>query len=168
MAAGVEVAMTKGPGEQGLMEHGVRLPLRPGARPSVLIEHPDEIPLQVRTLPQRSARLEDPGLGGVRFAAREVIRPGTLVEISARVGGEAVALRGLIVAWMQHGHRTRLEMAFMDQRTAFEGRMYEQACHIEAYRLRRAAQGRALTVEQAAQEWISRYSATFPGLARSA
>lgn len=147
---------------------GAKLPLRPGARASVFIEHPAEIPLQIRTLPPRDLRLEDPGLGGVRFSSPRSIRPGTLVELSTQVGVERVALQGMIVAWSRGEDRIRLEMAFMDQRAAYRGRMIEQACHIEAYRIRQAAQGLTLTLEQAAQEWIHRYSATFPILAPGA
>ncbi len=42
-------------------------------------------------------------------------------------------------------------------------RMVEQVCHIERYRadvLER--EGRALTGEQAAEEWIKRYAEDFP------
>ncbi len=159
--------MAQGPEQWGLIERGVRLPPRQGARASQLIEHPAEIPLRVRSLSRSGPRLEDPGLGGIRFTAPRAIPPGTFVELTTQVGGAPIALEGMIIAWTRRRGETRLAMAFMDHRTAFEGRMYEQACHIEAYRLRNAARGRALTTDQAAEEWINRYSAAFPGLACS-
>ncbi len=160
--------MTKGLGEQGRIDRGIRLPLRPGRRPSVLIDHPVEVPLRVRQLPQRMVQLEDPGLGGIRFSARRVVRPGTFVEVCTELSGESISLQGLIIAWARRGPEAQLDLVFLDQQAAFEGRMLEQACHIEAYRLRTAARGRAITVEEAAREWISRYSATFPAPAQVA
>jgi hypothetical protein len=41
--------------------------------------------------------------------------------------------------------------------------MIEQICHIESYRRDVAQQeGRQLTTEEAAVEWISRYASSFP------
>jgi hypothetical protein len=42
-------------------------------------------------------------------------------------------------------------------------RMCEQVCHIENYRNEvKAAEGRELTPEQAAVEWVSKFAARFP------
>ncbi|MEQ8937648.1 MAG: PilZ domain-containing protein, partial [Gammaproteobacteria bacterium] len=42
-------------------------------------------------------------------------------------------------------------------------RMVEQLCHIEHYRNEIArVEGRELSSEQAAQEWISKYAESFP------
>ncbi|HHB12193.1 MAG TPA: hypothetical protein ENK62_03220 [Chromatiales bacterium] len=152
----------KGLGQQNHVEQGVRLPLRPGRRPPPLIDHPSELPLRVHALTRCPTRLQDPGLGGVRFSAQQAIAPGTLVELSTLLNGERIALRGVIVAWTRQGPEIQLEMAFLDPQAAFEGRMLEQACHIEAYRLRTAARGRSITLEEAAREWITHHSAAFP------
>lgn len=46
---------------------------------------------------------------------------------------------------------------------AFRARMVEQVCHIEKYRRTvKETQGRSLTGEEAAMEWIGKYASTFP------
>ena len=57
----------------------------------------------------------------------------------------------------------QLGVAFLDQDDAFRTRMVEQICHIENYRNNASAvEGRQLSVEEAAAEWIDRYAAHFP------
>jgi hypothetical protein len=53
---------------------------------------------------------------------------------------------------------------FMDEADAFRARMVEQVCSIERYRREvEAKEGRRLTRDEAAQEWIRRYAGRFPG-----
>ena len=54
-------------------------------------------------------------------------------------------------------------VAFDEAATLFAVRMVEQLCRIEEYRRRVAEEeGRQLSSEQAAEEWIRRYAASFP------
>ena len=56
-----------------------------------------------------------------------------------------------------------LGVAFLNAEDAFRARMVEQICHIETYRRRLMSdEGRALTPEAAAHEWIARYANSFP------
>ena len=53
----------------------------------------------------------------------------------------------------------------MNEDELFRLRMIEQICHIEHYRNEMLKQqGRELSIEEAAQEWISRYAGEFPSL----
>ena len=51
---------------------------------------------------------------------------------------------------------------FAAEAEAFRARMVEQICHIERYHRQQQAEGREVSEEQAAIEWIDRYAATFP------
>ncbi|MBT4078105.1 MAG: PilZ domain-containing protein, partial [Gammaproteobacteria bacterium] len=56
-------------------------------------------------------------------------------------------------------------LEFDDPNELFRLRMIEQICHIEHYRAEvKQHQGRQLTSEQAAKEWIKLYAADFPNL----
>ncbi|MDY6992513.1 MAG: hypothetical protein SVR94_07890 [Pseudomonadota bacterium] len=52
----------------------------------------------------------------------------------------------------------------MQTNDAFRSRMLEQVCQIEKYRQSLEQQGRTISIEEAAMEWISRYAAEFPPL----
>jgi len=70
---------------------------------------------------------------------------------------EAPAAR---VAWCQNeGGQYTVGVQFLESEEAFRVRLVEQICHIENYR-REVAQGegRELTSEEAALEWISRFA----------
>ncbi len=55
-------------------------------------------------------------------------------------------------------------VAFDSPTDDFDVRMVEQICHIHAYRDHVwQHEQRALTTEQAAQEWIARHASEFPG-----
>jgi len=57
-------------------------------------------------------------------------------------------------------------MSFNREAEAFRQRMQEQLCHIEAYRQQVwVSEGRQLSRQQAAAEWIERYAAKFPAIA---
>jgi hypothetical protein len=56
-------------------------------------------------------------------------------------------------------------VSFYSKNDAFRMRMLEQICHIEVYRKAVLAnEGRELTSEEAAAEWIACYAASFPDL----
>jgi hypothetical protein len=64
-------------------------------------------------------------------------------------------------------HRSNSHFAigveFLDSAEAFRVRMIEQICHIESYQREvEQREGRQLTAEQAAAEWISRHASSFP------
>ena len=67
-------------------------------------------------------------------------------------------------AWCRPvGDHFETGMAFATEEDAFLARMVEQVCHIEAYRRRvRVSEGRTLTSEHAAREWIEKFAAKFP------
>jgi hypothetical protein len=56
-------------------------------------------------------------------------------------------------------------VTFLDADDAFLARMVEQVCHIEDYRKSvQRLEGRALSPEAAALEWIAHHAAQFPDI----
>lgn len=70
------------------------------------------------------------------------------------------------VVWcLDKGGHFDVGLRLLNPDEAFKVRMVEQICHIEHYRKEvLASEGRRLTPQEAATEWISKYSSTFPDL----
>lgn len=55
-------------------------------------------------------------------------------------------------------------MRFADENTEFAVRMIEQICHINHYQRQiLEREGRQLSGEEAAMEWVARFARDFPG-----
>lgn len=130
------------------------------------IRHPSGMPISVRpdeTNAGSSESLNNIGYGGLSFTSQVPLTPGAMVSLSVSIPRGEVESRGR-VAWC----RERLDgfevgVEFMDAGDFYTVRMVEQVCHIENYRGEELEQqGRKLTCEQAAEEWIEKYAADFP------
>jgi hypothetical protein len=130
------------------------------------IRHPADIPIEVTTVDQgggRAPRLVNVGLGGLAFRSHSAFRPSHVVKV--RIGHVRPAFETTArVAWCRASEgEYELGLAFIDPDDAFRARMVEQVCHIEHYRTEvHATEGRELTSEEAAREWIERKGLQFP------
>lgn len=127
------------------------------------MQHPKAIPLHYRHIESHSCRqVHIPQFGGLRFHAKQPVLTGTTLEIVIVACGEQHRFRGL-VAWVWESNRNyEIGFAFSSRADAFRGRMVEQACHIEAYQhLVMEREGREISLERAAREWIGKFSAEF-------
>ena len=101
--------------------------------------------------------------GGIAFHSERAIRSGSEIAINfaQNIIGSPINAR---VVWCQHSNQGYLiGVEFTDQDSAFRTRMVQQICHIERYRRKIASdEGRHLSSEEAAMEWISHYAADFP------
>jgi len=90
--------------------------------------------------------------------------PGTGAEL-ARHLLDKMNITGVGVEQTDKGDHYDVGLRLLDPNDAFRVRMVEQVCHIEHYRNEISArEGRRLTSREAAVEWISKYSASFPDL----
>jgi len=68
-----------------------------------------------------------------------------------------------VVSASGSGYDNGMKTDMNSENEAFRMRMFEQVCHIEAYRKeKQSREGRKLSREEAAAEWISSYAAGFP------
>jgi hypothetical protein len=130
------------------------------------IRHPADIPIEVTPVDQggaRPPRLVNVGMGGLAFRAHDPCAPAHVVTVRINYVHPPFESRAR-VAWCRPcDGEYELGLAFIDPDDAFRARMVEQVCHIEHYRRQvRETEGRSLTPEEAAREWIERNAAQFP------
>ena len=131
------------------------------------IRHPADIPIEVGArgqLTHATYNTFNLSIGGLEFPCDREFEPGDVVEIripSVRPPFEVEAR----VAWCKPGEgRFELGVEFLALDDAFLVRMVEQACHIENYKKDiYRTEGRILSSEEAAMEWINKYASLFPG-----
>jgi hypothetical protein len=135
------------------------------------IHHPVNIPIDVSiachhtegVMPQSSSL----GVGGLVFQTDQEISPNTLVQIRISSDQPDFITEAIVVWCHKCPHGSELGIEFLNVDDAFKLRMFEQICHIENYRLQISSnEGRTLTAEEAAIEWVTKYSANFPNPGR--
>lgn len=129
----------------------------------VYIRHPEEIPIELeqlsRTLP---ASHSTQGLGLICHSHNMIIE-GSAVELRVPFVEPSIRVSGIVNWCRNHGPGFELGIDFDNPDATMRMRMLEQLCQIHQYRLDiRAEQGRTLSPDDAAVEWIQRYAALFP------
>ena len=136
------------------------------------IRHPVDVPVEIGTAALRlpsGVHTHDVSVGGLALRSRVAMAPGADVDIRIAYVQPAFEAHAR-VAWC-HPHEEEgfeLGVTFLDAQDAFLARMVEQVCHIEDYRQSVCRlEGRHLSAEDAAAEWIDRYAAQFPEIGSS-
>jgi hypothetical protein len=132
----------------------------------VYVRHPSEFPVELRapdsTLPPRRERLRDLSTGGLCCRSSAAFAEGERVRIRIPVGAASFEAEGRVAWCRPHEDAFQIGIEFIAETEAFRARMVEQICHIERYHRQQRAEGREVSEEQAAIEWIDRYAAHFP------
>lgn len=142
------------------------------------IRHPSDIPINFRVSSSdkpKARRIKDVSVGGLCFNSDQPVAKGTPIHIHIPVvmqpqsadnqqQAEDLFDADGVVAWCRReGCGYSVGVQFADANTRFGLRMVEQICHIEHYRADvLQEEGRALSSEEAAREWVERYAADFP------
>jgi hypothetical protein len=131
------------------------------------IRHPVEVPIEVEVAQSapgaEGQRLRNVGAGGLCFHTPEPFEPATRLRIRIPVVDPSFEVEGWVI-WCHRadpGFEVGVEVsAAADD---YRLRMVEQLSHIEDYRRSvEKEQGRRISAEQAAREWIARYAREFP------
>jgi hypothetical protein len=138
------------------------------------IRHPVDVPIQVS-----NSRVEDEddgtldqtitnvSLGGLAFVSPKPLEILDRVRVCIPILERDNTLIGNVV-WCEKcasGSGFEIGIEFEKARDAFRLRMIEQVCHIEHYRKEvMLREGRQLSAQEAAREWISKYAGDFPAL----
>lgn len=129
------------------------------------IRHPADIPLEVCPETQQSAapgELRNLSRGGLAFAAQYPYPPGSDVRLVIRCCPNTMEVRGQVVWCEAREAGYEVGIAFYTPADAYQVRMVEQICQIEQYRQDVwRNEGRQMSQDEAAQEWISRYADQF-------
>lgn len=136
--------------------------------PRRFIRHPAEIPIHLCSHhaghdDHLSGKTHDVSAGGLSCEADVLIQPGEAVEVEISLEDPPFRTIGHVVWCRPSGERYLIGIGFADLATAYAVRMVEQVCHIEQYRQKvMEEQGRELSADEAALEWISEHAADFP------
>ena len=131
------------------------------------IRHPSDVPIEVQGSPETDyvrRCTKNVSFGGLAFTSDAAIEPETIIALRFPYLKPAFEVPAARVAWCQNeGSQYAVGVQFINYEEAFRVRMVEQICHIESYR-RDVAQreGRELSSEEAALEWINRFASSFP------
>lgn len=106
--------------------------------------------------------LKDISEGGLCFHTPNPVTPGSRIHIEIPVEGTAFTADGVVV-WCREQEGYEVGVRFDEATQNFSLRMVEQLCHIKHYQQEvRAREGRELSNEEAALEWIEKYARIFP------
>jgi len=127
-----------------------------------LIRHPRQVPVSIQSI-ETDAVNNVVYLGELAVYSESTFPIGTKVMLHIEMPNTDAKLSGKII-WShksKYGHL--LGISFQSESEAYRMRMIEQLCNIEAYRENlRTKEDRHLNREEAAAEWIARYSKDFP------
>jgi hypothetical protein len=130
------------------------------------MRHPANITIEVSAgfqLDHAVRQSHNVGLGGLAFQSDRPLARGSIIELRIPLVSPAFETRARVVWCRASDQGYDLGVEFLDATDAFRARMVEQICHIEDYRNGvYRTEGRELTAEQAAREWIGKYASQFP------
>jgi hypothetical protein len=130
------------------------------------IRHPSDIPITYSladVVETDKNYLRDISRGGLCFHVPRPLQEGARIHIEIPVAAPAVAVDGTIVWCQPEEDEFAVGARFDDGDDEFKIRMVEQVCYIEHYRNEvYHRDGRQLTSDQAAAEWITTNAGLFP------
>jgi PilZ domain-containing protein len=132
------------------------------------IRHPSSVPVefvkQDGDITTGANTLNNVSFGGVSCLCSEALEQNSLVKMTIDCVDPSFEINGRVVWCKPSNEMYEVGVEFVVSKgKLFLLRMVEQICHIEHYRnevIRN--EGRALTSEEAANEWIEKHAATFP------
>lgn len=132
------------------------------------IRHPSSIPVQLMKqggeINSGINTLSNVSFGGVSCLCSEPVEKGSSVKMTINCIDPSFEICGR-AAWCkpnQNKYEVGVEF-IVSKDKMFLLRMIEQVCHIEHYRNELIhVEGRELTSEEAAKEWIEKYANNFP------
>ncbi|SEH08845.1 PilZ domain-containing protein [Candidatus Venteria ishoeyi] len=129
--------------------------------------HPTEIPVEISKVSDAEENtvlypfIKDVSEGGLAFICTIPWPVGSIIKIRLPLIKPPFEAIGTVAWSRRRGSYYDVGVAFDNKHDVFQGRMIEQMCQIEIYRQKLAGEGRDITTDEAAMEWISRYAASF-------
>lgn len=136
------------------------------------IRHPSSIPVQLIKQENNidetftgTNTLNNVSFGGVSCLCSESVEKGSIVKMTIECVDPAFEIEGRAVWCKPNGDMYEVGVEFIvSKEKLFLLRMIEQICHIEHYRNELLQkEGREISSELAAKEWVAKYADKFPG-----
>ena len=136
------------------------------------IRHPSDVPIEFEISNEpgatRQQRLQNVSLGGLSFFTKRKIDIGTMLNIRIPLIQADFKVEGQVVWCYAWDEAWELGVELLDPEQAWQTRMVEQLCHIEHYKREVwMRDGRRISAEEAAEEWIALHAADFPKIHES-
>lgn len=129
------------------------------------IRHTVDVPFEIAKFDgePEHATVRNVSFGGLAFTTDSCPSVGAVIQLRLPTVDPPFEARGQI-AWCRPEKGAFLVgVEFLDASDAFRARMVQQVCSIERYRAETLEQqGRDLSAEEAALEWIRKYAGAFP------
>lgn len=130
------------------------------------IRHPSDIPIEISlqdVVTNNIEYLNNIGIGGLSFKSKVALNLDTIIRIKIPLIHPIFEATGR-VCWCEETEEFfNVGVEFLEIDSAFRVRMVEQVCHIEHYKKEVSKkEGRDLSGEEAAVEWIKKYAKLFP------
>ena len=135
------------------------------------IRHPSDIPIQfnVKKVKLAKHRMRNISVGGVSIRTEGRIEIGSVIDLTINSVTPAFTASGRVAGCLKRGDSYDVGIQFLEPEDAFRVRMVEQICHIEQYKKDMfEREGRQLSGEEAALEWINKFASDFPGIESNA
>jgi hypothetical protein len=130
------------------------------------IRHPADIPvaIEIKANPQlQQRRISNVSYGGLAFISDVLLEPGAQIRVRIDVVDPIFEADAFVSYCRWESGQFMVGVEFIHRDDLFIARMVEQICHIQHYQQQVAAQeGRNLSEQEAASEWISKYASSFP------
>lgn len=132
------------------------------------IRHPTDVPIEfspVTDAKTENAVAQDVSMGGLSFSSIQRLNVGSMVKVRIPLVDPPFEANAKVVWCLSRPDRYEAGIEFTSEEDAFSARMVEQICHIEHYRnWVKEVEGRNLSCETAASEWIGKFAEDFPKL----
>lgn len=131
------------------------------------IRHPSDIPIIYKPVDKGGSHkkkcLRNISVGGLSFRTDHPLETGTSLEITIDLTRPVFKGNATVVWCRKHEEHYDVGVQFVDENTGTRARIVEQVCHIEHYKQDMLeAEGRNLSGEEAAMEWIRKHAEDFP------
>lgn len=127
------------------------------------VRHPSDVPISlVHDSETQQQPLKNVSYGGICCISQQKLAIGDNVIIRIPFLNPVYESPGVVAWCAEHADGFDVGVEFLNATDSYKTRMVEQVCHIEHYRKKvLATEGRDLSAEAAAQEWIGKYAADF-------
>lgn len=129
--------------------------------PQLYIQHPNNVDIEF--FPQSSVSSESDCLPLGLICNQDTEYPlGTVLSVSHPQLSEELKIEAVVVWCRRQKNGYQIGLGFRTEEDLYRVRMLEQLCHIQLYQKEMRSEGRKLSQENAAKEWIAQYAAHFP------
>ena len=130
------------------------------------IRHPTDFPIELSSPDHdvtAAERTKNVSAGGLCCHSGRPMEVGARVSVRIPVGPRPFESEGTVAWCAETDNGYDVGIRFAGGEVSFGLRMVEQVCRIQRYREQiREQQGRELSEDQAAREWIAQFASSFP------